>query len=77
MATNYCVSRGIATNARSVESITTTDQDGYYIFEDVPEGVYTIYASSNSSKQKTIATNVVVKAAKTATVADLGFIATG
>lgn len=28
MATNYCVSRGIATNARSVESITTTDKAG-------------------------------------------------
>ena len=78
MATNYCVSRGIATNARSVESITTTDQDGNYIFENVPEGVYTIYASSNSSKQKAaVATNVVVRAAETATLEDLGLIATG
>ena len=77
MATNYCVSRGIATNARSVESITTTDQDGNYIFEDVPEGVYTIYASSNSSKQKAVATNVVVRAAEKATAEDLGLIATG
>ena len=77
MATNYCVSRGIATNARSVESITTTDQDGNYIFEDVPEGVYTIYASSNSSKQKAVATNVVVRAAEKATAKDLGLIATG
>ena len=77
MATNYCVSRGIATNARSVESITTTDQDGYYIFEDVPEGVYTIYASSNSSKQKAVATNVMLRAAETITLEDLGLIATG
>ena len=77
MSTNYCVSRGIATNARSVESITTTDQDGNYIFEDVPEGVYTIYASSNSSKQKAVATNVVVRAAEKATAEDLGLIATG
>ena len=77
MATNYCVSRGIATNARSVESITTTDQAGNYIFEDVPEGVYTIYASSNSSKQKAVATNVVVRAAEKATAEDLGLIATG
>lgn len=78
MATNYCVSRGIATNARSVESITTTDQDGNYIFEDVPEGVYTIYASSNSSKQKAaVATNVVVRAAEKITLKDLGLIATG
>ena len=77
MATNYCVSRGIATNARSVESITTTDQAGNYIFEDVPEGVYTIYASSNSSKQKAVATNVVVRAAEKATAKDLGLIATG
>lgn len=77
MATNYCVSRGIATNARSVESITTTDKAGNYIFEDVPEGVYTIYASSNSSKQKAVATNVVVRAAEKATAEDLGLIATG
>lgn len=77
MATNYCVSRGIATNARSVESITTTDQNGNYIFEDVPEGVYTIYASSNSSKQKAVATNVTVRAADKVTAADLGLIATG
>lgn len=77
MATNYCVSRGIATNARSVESITTTDQDGYYIFENVPEGVYTIYASSNSSKQKAVATNVVVKAAETIPAEELRLIATG
>jgi len=77
MSTNYCVSRGIATNARSVESITTTDQDGNYIFEDVPEGVYTIYASSNSSKQKAVATNVVVRAAEKATAEELGLIATG
>lgn len=77
MATNYCVSRGIATNARSVESITTTDQTGNYIFEDVPEGVYTIYASSNSSKQKAVTTNVVVRAAEKATAEDLGLIATG
>ena len=77
MATNYCVSRGIATNARSVESITTTDQDGNYIFENVPEGVYTIYASSNSSKQKAVETNVVVRAAKTATAEELRLIATG
>lgn len=77
MATNYCVSRGIATNARSVESITTTDKAGNYIFEAVPEGVYTIYASSNSSKQKAVATNVVVRAAEKATAEDLGLIATG
>lgn len=77
MATNYCVSRGIATNARSVESITTTDKAGNYIFEAVPEGVYTIYASSNSSKQKAVTTNVVVRAAEKATAEDLGLIATG
>lgn len=77
MATNYCVSRGIATNARSVESITTTAQDGNYIFENVPEGVYTIYASSNSSKQKAVATNITVRAADKVTADDLRLIATG
>ena len=77
MATDYCVSRGIATNARSTESIQTTNSNGEYFFENVPEGVYTIYASSNSSTKKAVATNVVVRASETVTAEILGLTATG
>ena len=77
MATDYCVSRGIATNARSVESVGITNAAGEYLFENVPEGVYTIYASSNSSTKKAVATNVVVRAAETVTAEILGLTATG
>ncbi len=76
-AVDYCEARGIATNARNVQSITMTDSNGEYVFENVLEGVYTIYASSDSSTKKAIATNVVVKARDVVTPEDLGLIGTG
>ena len=77
MAITECNSRGIATNGRAITSSYVTDAGGNYTFEDVPEGVYTIYASSNSSTKKAVATNVVVKAAETVTAEVLGLTATG
>ena len=50
MAVDYCESRGIATNARKVEDIIFTDSKGNYNFKDVPEGIYTICASSAAQK---------------------------
>lgn len=76
-AVDYCEARGIATNARNVQSVTMTDSNGEYIFENVLEGVYTIYASSDSSTKKAITTNVVVKARDVVTPEDLGLIGTG
>ena len=76
-AVDYCEARGIATNARNVQSVTMTDSNGEYVFENVLEGVYTIYASSDSSTKKAIATNVVVKARDVVTPEDLGLIGTG
>lgn len=77
MATDYCISRGISANSRSVESTQITNESGEYFFENVPEGVYTIYASSNSSTKKAVATNVVVRASEIVTAEDLGLTATG
>jgi len=77
MATDYCISRGISANARSVESTQITNESGEYFFENVPEGVYTIYASSNSSTKKAVATNIVVRASEIVTAEDLGLTATG
>lgn len=76
MASNNCISRTIVTKSRSLESVGITNSKGEYIFENVPEGVYTIYASSNSSTQKAVATNVVVRASETVTPDVLGLTAT-
>ncbi len=77
MASNNCISRTIVTKSRSLESVGITNSKGEYIFENVPEGVYTIYASSNSSTQKAVATNVVVRSSETVTPDVLGLTATG
>ena len=75
--TDFCYSRGIATTARAVTNQCFTDSKGNYSFTNVAEGVYTIYASSNSSTKKAVTTNVVVKSSATVTVEDLGLTATG
>ena len=77
MAVDYCESRGIATNARKVEDIIFTDPEGKYNFTDVPEGVYTICASSDNSTKKAVLTNVTVTAGRTVAASDLGLTATG
>ena len=77
MAISDCNSRGIATNGRAITNYCVTDASGNYTFEDVPEGVYTIYASSNSSVEKAVLTNVVVTANETVTASDLNLPATG
>ena len=77
MAASYCEARGIATNARKIEDIMYTDCWGKYSFKNVPEGVYTICASSDSSTKKAVLTNVVVTAGRTVTASDLGLTATG
>lgn len=62
--------RSITDSSRSVVSNTITSSDGSYSFENLEEGLYTIYASSNSSTQKAVCTNVIVRSAQT-TYADL------
>ena len=73
----YCESRGIATNARSVNDIKTTSEDGSYSFENIPVGTYTIWASSRNSVEEAIETNVNVTANEVVTANDLNLVATG
>ena len=54
-----------------------TSESGEYSFDNVKEGVYTIYASSDDSTEKAVLTNVVVQANKVVTAADLNLTATG
>ena len=77
MATDFCSSRGISTNVRSVKDIKTTVKDGSYSFKNIPEGVYTVYASSNSSVEKAVTTNISVNANQIVTAEDLKLTATG
>ena len=77
MATDFCSSRGISTNARSVKDIKTTVKDGSYSFNNIPEGVYTVYASSNSTVEKAVTTNISVNANQIVTAEDLKLTATG
>ncbi len=63
--------------SRSISGTTTTASDGSYKFENVEAGTYTIYASSNTSSEKAVFTNVSVSADATATVSDLKLTATG
>ena len=54
-----------------------TSESGEYSFDNVKEGVYTIYASSDDSTEKAVLTNVVVQANQIVTAADLNLTATG
>ncbi len=63
--------------ARSALTNKTADKDGNYCFNNLEPGTYTIYASSNISKEKAVTTNVVVKANSTVTAAELNLTATG
>ena len=54
-----------------------TSESGEYSFENVKEGVYTIYASSDDSTEKAVLTNVVVQANQIVTATDLNLTATG
>ena len=54
-----------------------TSESGEYSFDNVKEGVYTIYASSDDSTEKAVLTNVVVQANQIVTATDLNLTATG
>ena len=63
--------------ARSSFITKKASKDGTYSFDDLEPGTYTVYASSDYSKEKAVTTDVVVKANNTATAADLKLTATG
>ena len=70
----------ISSRSRSTIAVmknVVTSKSGEYSFDNVKEGVYTIYASSNDSTEKAVLTNVVVQANQIVTAADLNLTATG
>ncbi|MEE1289546.1 MAG: hypothetical protein UHW86_00790, partial [Spirochaetota bacterium] len=70
----------ISSRSRSAVAVmknVVTSESGEYSFDNVKEGVYTIYASSDDSSEKAVLTNVVVQANQVVTAADLNLTATG
>ena len=70
----------ISSRSRSAVAVmknVVTSENGEYSFDNVKEGVYTIYASSDDSTEKAVLTNVVVQANQIVTAADLNLTATG
>ena len=63
--------------SRAIVSLTTSKEDGSFAFYNLEPGTYTIYATSNDSVEKGVATNVVVRDASTVTIEDLLLTATG
>ena len=70
----------ISSRSRSAVAVmknVVTSESGEYSFDNVKEGVYTIYASSDDSTEKAVLTNVVVQSNQVVTAADLNLTATG
>lgn len=63
--------------ARSVMSSTKVNADGTYTFKNLTAGTYTIYASSNISKERAVTTNVTVMPSEIVSAAELKLTATG
>ena len=76
-ASDYCASRGISTPMRAVEDLQITNKEGKFTFTNVLPGTYTIYASSDSTCEGAVTTDISVQASQTVTIDDLGLTATG
>lgn len=63
--------------SRVIIGMCKSQSDGSYVFRNLEAGTYTIYASSNDSVEKAVATNVVVPESRVVTVDDLYLTATG
>lgn len=62
---------------KSVQKSTTSDSRGYYLFECLQPGNYTIYASSIKSKEKSVQTNISVDDGREITASVLELTAVG
>ena len=76
------VSRALAGDARSItsraiEGQTTTNAEGRYSFDNVPEGDYTVYASSPDSSEQAVYTSIHVEQGRVVTAPDLQLTAVG
>jgi hypothetical protein len=60
-----------ANAARAVTSSAVTTADGSWAFDKVAPGTWTIYASSQNSKEKAVQTNVTVAAGRSVTAGEL------
>ena len=67
----------IEDTSRSAISSTMTSENGFFSFEDLEEGTYTIYASSSYSKEKAVYKNVVVRSGQETNAGVLELTATG
>ncbi len=63
--------------SRSLSDQTTTNSNGEYQFIDVPEGDYTLYASSQDSSEKAVYTSIHIDKGKTVTAPDLQLTSVG
>lgn len=64
-------------SSSGVAATTHTNADGSYFVENLSPGEYTVYASSSSSKEKALSTNVKVLEGQTVTVPVLNLTQTG
>ena len=62
---------------RSVLSFSNCAADGTYSFENLEEGVYTVYATSSDSTEKAICRSISVKQNQTVELPDMTLTATG
>ncbi len=69
--------RSVIDTSRSAISSTMTSENGFFSFEDLEEGTYTIYASSSYSKEKAVYKNVVVRSGQETNAGVLELTATG
>jgi hypothetical protein len=63
--------------SRAIAAIATTAADGSYTLDDLPEGTYTVYASSEDSLERAVTTSVTVAADREVTASDLNLSPTG
>lgn len=62
---------------RAVYTTTTTDSSGYYLLEELPEGLYTVHASSVNSSEKAVSTSIQVEPGRTVYASDLNLTPVG
>ena len=63
--------------SRSVVAMCVSKTDGSYAFNNLEDGTYTVYASSNDSLEKAVTANVVISGSRAVTLEDLLLTATG
>jgi len=68
---------GVGVGSKAVAAQVVTDATGAYKLTGLPEGTYTVYASSQNSFEKAVTTGVTVVAGESVTASDLCLTPTG